>query len=145
MFDQIKDTKFPLNLKEISTTADPNTRTFQVTLKMARPEKYNLLPGMTATVFAEVLDSEGVDLMSALLPVSAVVSDPDKNPRVWIVDEETMTVSSKPVTAGQMTMDSIMVTDLQPGDRVVTAGAAFMREGMKVTLLQTGEQPGDRP
>ena len=28
---------------------------------------------------------------------------------------------------------------------LVIAGAAFMREGTKVTLLQTGEQPGDRP
>ena len=145
VFDQIKNVKFPLTLKEISTTADPNTRTFQVTLKMDHPEDYNVLPGMTATVFAEVLASESGDRVSVLLPLSAVISDPDKNPTVWIVDETTMTVSSKPVKAGSMTSNRITVSGLEPGERVVIAGAAFMREGMKVTLLQTGEQPGEQP
>ncbi len=145
VFDQIKDAKFPLRVKEISTTADPNTRTFQATLKMAQPEGYNVLPGMTATVFAEVFASEGGDSLSVLLPLSAVVSDADKNPTVWIVDDKTMTVSPKPVKTGTMTSNGITVTGLEPGERIVTAGAAFMREGLKVTLLQTGEQPGEQP
>jgi len=145
VFDQIKDKQFPLGLKEISTTADANTRTFQVTLKMEHPEDYNILPGMTATVFAEVYASEGSDSLSMLLPLSAVISDPEKQPVVWIVDDKTMTVSSKPVKAGTMTSNRILVTGLDIGERVVIAGAEFMREGMKVTLLQTGEQPDEQP
>jgi len=145
VFDQIKDIKFPLSVKEISTTADVNTRTFQATLKMEQPEGHNVLPGMTATVFAEVFASEGGDSMSVVLPLSAVVSDADKNPTVWIVDDNTMTVNSKPVKAGEMTNNSILISGLDLGERVVIAGAAFMREGMKVTLLQTGEQPGEQP
>ena len=145
VFNQIKDVKFPLSLKEVSTKADANTRTFEVALKMDHPEDYNVLPGMTATVFAEVFASERDDTLSVLLPVSAVVSDTGKNPLVWIVDEETMTVSAQPVTVGAMATDSITVFGIESGKRIVTAGAAFMREGMKVTLLQTGEQPGDQP
>ena len=145
VFNQIKDVKFPLTTKEVSTTADPNTRTFEATLKMEHPEGYNILPGMTATVFAEVLASERGDSLSVLLPVSAVVADTGKDPVVWVVDEATMTVSARPVTVGEMSTDSISVTGVDAGQRVVTAGAAFMREGMKVTLLQTGEQPADRP
>lgn len=145
VFDQIKKAKFPLALKEVSTTANVNTRTFQVTLKMDHPEDYNVLPGMTATVFAEVFASESGDSVSVLLPLSAVVSDADKNASVWIVDDNTMTVSSKPVKVGTMTENQISVTGLELGERIVTAGAAFMREGMKVTLLQTGEQPGEQP
>jgi RND family efflux transporter MFP subunit len=145
IFEQIRDVQFPLNLKEVSTTADVNTRTFQATLKMDHPEDYNVLPGMTATVFAEVFTSESGSSMSVDLPISAVVSDTDKNAVVWIVDESTMTVSSKPVKTGMMTSNSITVTGLDAGERVVTAGAAFMREGMKVTLLQTGEQPDEQP
>jgi len=145
VFDQIKDAKFPLRVKEISTTADENTRTFQATLKMEQPEGHNVLPGMTATVFAEVFASEGGDSLSVLLPLSAVISDADKNPTVWIVDDKTMTVSSKPVKAGAITHNRIQVTGLEPGARIVIAGAAFMREGMKVTLLQTGEQPDEQP
>ena len=145
VFNQIKDMKFPLGLKEVSTKADPNTRTFEVTFKMDHPENYNVLPGMTATVFAQVLPTEGENAMSVVLPVSAVVSDTGKDPIVWILDEDTMTVSAKPVTVGDMTTDSITVFGIEAGQRVVTAGAAFMREGLKVTLLQTGEQPGDQP
>ena len=145
VFNQIKDVKFPLTTKEVSTKADPNTRTFQATLKMDHPEDYNVLPGMTATVFAQVLPSERGDTVSVLLPVSAVVVDTGKDPIVWILDEESMTVSAKRVTVGDMSTDSITVFGIEAGQRVVTAGAAFMREGMKVTLLQTGEQPGDQP
>ena len=145
VFNQIKDVKFPLTTKEVSTTADPNTRTFQATLKMEHPKNYNVLPGMTATVFAEVLPTEGDDAVSVLLPVSAVVVDTGKDPIVWILDEDTMSVSAKTVTVGDMTTDSITVFGIDAGQHVVTAGAAFMREGMKVTLLQTGEQPGDQP
>ena len=77
--------------------------------------------------------------------MSAVVVETGKDPIVWILDEDTMTVSAKPVTVGDMSTDSITVLGIDAGQRVVTAGAAFMREGMKVTLLQTGEQPGDQP
>ena len=145
VFDQIKDARFPLSLKEISTTADPNTRTFQATLKMEQPEGHNVLPGMTATVFAKVFARESDDETSVLLPLSAVISDPNKKPTVWVVNDNTMTVSSIPVTAGTMSENGISVSGLELGQRVVTAGAAFMREGMKVILLQTGEQPGEQP
>jgi len=145
VFSQIKDVKFPLTTREISTTADPNTRTFQATLKMDHPEGYNVLPGMTATVFAEVLPTERGDALSVVLPVSAVVADTGKDPVVWVLDEGTMTVSAKPVQVGEMATDSITVFGIESGQRIVTAGAAFMREGMKVTLLQTGEQPADQP
>ena len=145
VFDQIKDVEFPLELKEISTTADVNTRTFQATLKMKSPENYNVLPGMTATVFAEVFASEMGETVTVELPLSAVVADADKAATVWIVDEDTMTVSSKRVETGRFSSNSISVSGLEAGERVVTAGAAFMREGMKVTLLQTGEQPDQQP
>jgi multidrug efflux pump subunit AcrA (membrane-fusion protein) len=100
---------------------------------------------MTATVFAEVFASEMGEMVTVDLPVSAVVADADKAATVWIVDEETMTVSSKRVETGRLSSNSISVSGLEAGDRVVTAGAAFMREGMKVTLLQTGEQPDQQP
>lgn len=145
VFDQIKDVQFPLEPKEISTTADVNTRTFEVTLKMKSPENYNVLPGMTATVFAEMLASETGEPITVELPVSAVVADASKKATVWVVNEDTMTVSAKPVKTGLITNNSISVSGLEPGQRIVTAGAAFMREGMKVTLLQTGEQPAEQP
>lgn len=140
-FTNIKGVDFPLSYVESTTKADSATKTFKVTLKMDAPTNYNILPGMTATVSAEVLQSELNSNAPVLLPVSAVIADNDKQASVWVVNEKTMTVSQKNVATGLVTGDSMQVTGLIAGERVVTAGAAFLRKDMKVSLLETGEQP----
>lgn len=140
VFDRIPDQTFPLKFIESTVKADPNTRTFKVTLKMETPDNYNVLPGMTATVFAELFADESVSGSSIAVPVSAVVANSEKQGIVWAVDEKTMTVHAKKIQPGQMVGDTMLVKGLTPGERIVVAGAAFLREGMKVTLLKTGEQ-----
>ena len=141
IFDNVSNDHFPLTFVEATTKADPKTKTFKVTLKMDAPEGFNILPGMTSTVYARLYSDSFTTGPTMALPVSAVISDADKKPTVWLVDENTMTVSPRSVDTGLMTGNFIQVTGLNPGDRVVTAGASFLREGMKVTLLETGEQP----
>ena len=140
VFENISAHEFPLSYMESTTKADPNTKTFKVTLKMDTPEDYNILPGMTATVFAELFSDESKSSSTVAVPVSAVIADNDKQATVWIVDEKTMTVNPKNVTPGLMVGDTMQVNGLTAGDRVVVAGAAFLRNDMKVTLLETGEQ-----
>jgi len=140
-FDRIKDVKFPLEFSEASTKADPNTRTFKITLKMKASKTHNILPGMTATVVAELAPVESDKVTAVAVPVSAVVADNEKQATVWIVDEETMTVMPRPVTPGLLVGRSMLVEGLSAGDRIVVAGAAYLRKEMKVTLLETGEQP----
>ena len=140
VFDNISNQEFPLNFLETATKADPNTKTFKVTLRMDSPEKYNVLPGMTATVYAEMFSYESNTDVVFALPVSAVISDNEKQATVWVVDEKTMTVNPVQVTPGLMIGDTMQVTGLNPGARVVIAGAPFLRNDMKVTLLETGEQ-----
>jgi len=140
-FDSIKNKQFPLTFREAATKADPSTKTFKVTMQMTASEKFNILPGMTGTVYAEVFASEAHSDTPITLPVSAVIANSEKQATVWIVDEKTMTVNPKNVTAGMMTGDSMRVDGLNLGDRVVIAGASFLRNDMKVTLLETGEQP----
>ncbi len=139
-FDKIKDQKFPLKFSEASTKADPNTKTFKITLKMDASKDYNILPGMTATVVAELFPSETSSTTAIAVPVSAVIANSEKQATVWVVDEKTMTASPKKVTPGLMVGNVMQVEGLTPGDRVVVAGAAFLRTNMKITLLKTGEQ-----
>lgn len=139
-FDTIPKQKFTLSFMEASTKADPNTKTFKITLKMDTPENYNILPGMTATVYADLLAGELQSATSVMLPISAVISDNEKQASVWVVDEASMTVMSRKVTTGTMIGDAMQVDGLKTGDRVVIAGAPFLRNEMKVTLLKTGEQ-----
>ncbi len=141
-FNAIKGKQFPLTIKEISTQADEKTQTYQVTLNMKPPENYRILPGMSATVIAnmEGIEQTGSDWVN--LPVAAVISNLEKQGTVWLVDETSMTVSPLTVETGALTGRKVAVMGLNLGDRVVIAGAAFMREGMKVSLLETGEQAG---
>ncbi len=140
VFNRIPNQTFPLKFIESTVKADPNTRTFKVTLKMEAPDNYNVLPGMTATVFAEIFAEESTSGSSIAVPVSAVIANNEKQATVWVVDEKTMTVHAKQIQPGQMVGDTMLVKGLTPGERIVIAGAAFLREGMKVTLLETGEQ-----
>ena len=141
VFDSISNHKFPISFVETSTKADPRTKTFKVTLKMEAPSGYLVLPGMTATVFAELLPDESETNIVVSLPVSAVVADNKKQARVWVVDENNMTVKPKKVKTGLMAGSTMQVEGLSPGERVVVAGASFLRKNMKVTLLETGEKP----
>lgn len=140
-FDTIKNQQFPLKFNEAATKADPTTKTFKITLQMDGSDKYNILPGMTATVFAEIFASEKASATAVAIPVSAVIADDKKQATVWIVDEKTMTVNPKSITPGMLIGSSMQVDGLNAGDRVVVAGANFLRKNMKVTLLETGEQP----
>lgn len=140
VFDNIPNKQFPLHFVESTTKADPNTKTFKVTLRMDKPERYNVLPGMTATVFAELLAGETPSVAAVSLPVSAVIANNEKQATVWVVDENTMTVKPRTVTPGLLTGNSMQVSGLKAGERIVVAGAPFLREGMKVSLLDTGEQ-----
>lgn len=140
IFDNISNQEFPLSFVESTTKADVNTKTFKVTLKMPNPEGYNVLPGMTATVHAEMFPDESLSPSAVAVPVSAIISDSQKQATVWIVNEESMTVSPKKVTPGTMIGNIMQVDGLSAGDRVVVAGAPFLRNNMKVTLLETGEQ-----
>jgi RND family efflux transporter MFP subunit len=140
VFDNIAEQEFPLSFIESTTKADPNTKTFKVTLRMETPEGYNVLPGMTTTVHAQLFPDETASNTAILVPVSAVISNSKKQATVWIVDEKSMTVKPKKVTPGAIFGDLMQVDGLAPGDRVVTAGASFLRDGMKVSLLKTGEQ-----
>ncbi len=140
VFDSISNLTFPLRFLETTTKADPNTKTFKVTLKMDKPENYNVLPGMTAMVFAKLFADESQTDSTVTIPVSAVIANNEKQATVWVVDEKTMTVNPKKVKPGLLIGDSMQVTGLNQGERIVIAGAAFLRNNMKVTLLETGEQ-----
>lgn len=144
-FEAAPGQRFPLTFKEVSTQADPQTQTFEVTFVMPPPDKLNVLPGMTTTVtadFSRVFDFED----TFYLPVEAVVADAELRGQVFVVDESTMTVEARGVKVGAMRGREIAVLEgVEPGDRVVVAGVPFLVDGMKVSLFPTPEQAEPRP
>jgi RND family efflux transporter MFP subunit len=140
MFEGQRDKQYPLQPKELATKADEQTQTFRTTFTMAAPDEFPLLPGMTADVVLDLtaaVDKEAVKWV----PARAVQADAELKPRVWVLDPETMTVSSKAVEVGRMSGRSIQVTSgLDGGEEIVAVGAAYLAEGMRVTRMADTEQ-----
>jgi multidrug efflux pump subunit AcrA (membrane-fusion protein) len=69
------------------------------------------------------------------VPVSAVSSQEAGEQVIWVLGSD-QTVHRRPVKMGAPSGDRIeIVGGVQPGDRIVVAGAPFLREGMKVRDL----------
>jgi RND family efflux transporter MFP subunit len=129
--------QFPLELKEFSTEADPQTQTYQVVLVMDRPKGINILPGMTATVTG-TRSAKADAAQRIVIPAIAVMEDPQEKAFVWVLKKEDMTVHKTMVTVGEMTgSDNILVRDgLTGGEQIVTSGITKLQEGMKVRIWE---------
>ena len=126
--------QFPVHVKEVAQIADPRTQIFEVRFAMKAPPGITALPGMTANVTITTRGSRGPN-NRLLVPIAAVAKQDTGEQVVWVLGSD-QTVHRKPVKMGSPTENQIeIVSGLQPGDRIVVAGAPFLREGMKVRDL----------
>jgi len=140
VFEGREEHRFPLIPKEIATQADAQTQTFRATFRMAAPRKFTVLPGMTVSVQLDISNLVAEDA-TWWVPIRAVQADSGLEPRVWVLDGESLTVSSRPVRIGRMSGRMIEVQDgLDGGEEIVSVGAPYLAEGMKVTRMQLTEQ-----
>jgi len=144
-FEGKPDQPFPLTIREISTRADPRTQTFEVTFNLPAPQDFIVLPGMTATVTVDLSRViQNVD-STQWVPVNAVVADSALGARVWVLDPQTMTVSSVGVEIGQMQADQVeILSGLTGGEEIISVGAPYLAEGMQVTRMEQSEQAAPR-
>jgi multidrug efflux system membrane fusion protein len=127
---------YPARVKELATTADPTTRTFEATFLFDPDRDVSVLPGMTAKV---ILESAG-DASSGelVIPARAAVSDEKGDAAVWIVAQDG-TVSMRSVTLGALRgEDAIVTAGLSAGDVIATSGMTLLRPGVKVRLWERG-------
>ncbi|MCU7946131.1 MAG: efflux RND transporter periplasmic adaptor subunit, partial [Candidatus Thiodiazotropha sp. (ex Cardiolucina cf. quadrata)] len=67
------------------------------------------------------------------------------DPKAWVIDEQSMTVKSRSVKVGRLLGNKIEVLEgLEPGERIVTAGAPFVVENMQIKLMPDQEQAEPR-
>jgi membrane fusion protein, multidrug efflux system len=130
-FEVLPGRQFPVTVKELETRADPRTNTYRVVLSLPRPEEGNVLPGMSASF---VPHDEVVEIRSMhFLPVEALQATPDRSSFVWLLDPEQSTVQRRSVRIGGLSGHTVQVLEgLSEGDRVVTAGAAYLADGEQV-------------
>lgn len=119
-------------VREVSASADPATRTYQV--KLALDSKVTAPPlGATMYVLPEGL--AGVQGMPVIkLPTSALRQEGQAS-AVWLLDKATMTVKSQTVQITTADGNEVVIAaGLQPGMVVVSAGVHVLSAGQKVTI-----------
>jgi len=144
-FDSFPGRPVPASIKEIGTEASATTRTYPITLTMEQPEGFEILPGMAGIATGRPELPESMKMSGIPVPVTAVFTDTESSGNfVWVVDTGSKTVKRRPVEVGELGDTGIPVTGgLEAGERVVTAGVSYLREGQKVKLLES-QGGGDR-
>lgn len=144
-FVAMPDRAFEAAMEEISTEADPATRTYLATFTMPSPADLNVFPGMIADVAIESRSQESGKGRMLQIPASALQSNHEGSRFVWVVSDGV--VRRRPVVVGALAPSNRyeVLGGVAAGDRIVAAGAAFLHEGAAVEAAGVArEEPLDR-
>ncbi len=140
VFDGNQKNRYPLTFKEVSTRSDERTQTYAVKFVMDAPDDINLLPGMSARVFAD-LNAKSKAVKEVYVPAHTVLED-SQGRFVYVVTETESTqgkIERRAVVVGALNENGILILQgLDVGDRVVTAGMSKMSPGLTVRLMAEG-------
>jgi multidrug efflux system membrane fusion protein len=121
-------------VRELSASADPVTRTYQVKLALGAK---TVSPPLGATVVVLPEGLGGVQGLPVIkLPTSALRQE-GQTSAVWLLDKASMTITSQAVQV--LTADgneAVIASGLQPGMLVVSAGVHVLSAGQKVSIYQ---------
>lgn len=134
------DRIFTGKIVALNPSVTQDTRSLKVRAKLNNADKL-LRPGM----FAQIQIESGNAIAVLTLPDTAISYNPYGN-SVFLIEknESGLTVQSRQVVTGQSREGRVeIVSGLQAGDRVVSAGQVKLRNGMPVTI-DTQPAPGER-
>lgn len=137
IFESAPGKEYSLKLKEFSAEADPETQTYRVLYTFPAPTDINVLPGMSVSVKIPIPDPLAGSKDHYIIPSEAVIDSPDGKPSVWLVDKKTMTVKRHVVQISRLENNEIRIlSGLKQGDEIVVAGAVYLRENQKVSIMK---------
>lgn len=123
-------------LRELSSAADPRTRTFQARYVLEGALADAPFGATVTLILADDGSAHGVSV-----PVGAM-HDPGSGAGVWTVAEEPPRVRWRPIEVGRIDDDTIGVkSGLALGDRVVSLGAHLLHDGQEVRLAARAGTP----
>ncbi len=116
----------------LDNQVDTQTGTVRAKARFANSQQA-LFPSQFVNVRVQLRTVQG----AVVVPVAALRTGPTGD-YVFVLRDD-RTVSLRPVTRGQATVDKVqLATGLQAGERVVTEGADRLRDGSRVTLPGAG-------
>jgi len=116
-------------VREVAPQADPTTRTFQVKVGLTDPPEAMRLGG---TVTGTLNSSTGPVLE---IPATSLTRTSDR-PAVWVVDQNTDTVSLRNVEVARFDPTTVAIAEgIDSGEVIVTAGVQALHPGQKIRIL----------
>ena len=121
-------------VREVSASADPATRTYQVKLALGGN---SVAPPLGATVYVLPEGLGAVQGMPVIkLPTSALWRN-GQTSAVWLLEPASMTVKAQTVQIATADgNEAVIAAGLQPGMQVVTAGVHVLSPGQKVMIYK---------
>jgi RND family efflux transporter MFP subunit len=133
-FDAFPGQPFPGKVTRVAAAADPMTGTFDVEIEVS-PAGARFVRGLVAKVTLGIGRGSKV-ATSTLVPVSALVEASGSTGIVYVLDPTGTIARRKQVTVGSIVGDRVVVeAGLEPGQRVITDGAAWLTEGHPVRVV----------
>ncbi len=118
----------------LDNQVDVQTGTVRAKARFANADQ-SLFPSQFVNVRLDLRTIKG----AVMVPVTALRNSSNGD-FVYVLNAADRTVSTRPVTRGQATVDKVQIkTGLKAGEQVITEGADRLKDGAKVTL------PGDKP
>lgn len=127
-FDAYPGKVFESSVTEISGMSDPYTGTFEVSLVLSGGDR-KLMPGFIGK--AEILTSEINRYLG--IPHEAIIEASGRSATVF--QYVNGVAAGGVIRIEEITDEMLLVTgDIEKGDTIVTAGAAFIREGQRLMI-----------
>ncbi len=138
--DAAPNVKIPAEFKEATGQADPTTQTYRARFTFTPPEGLLILPGMTGRVDSIFLYTGDQVPLGVSVPTGSIIAEGDDR-FVWLVNEETMTVSKQPVAVSEERFgeEVAIIEGLEGGELIAGAGASYLQEGMRVRAWNNGQ------
>ncbi|GGA91097.1 hemolysin secretion protein D [Neiella marina] len=141
------DGEFYASRYEVESEKDEVSKTYKATLRMPRPEKVAILPGMSAVVSVDMNKISRDAFSGLVLPSSAVQFEPamslnGENSFVWKLSEEGDSVVKQAVEVQQLSEFGVEIkSGVAPGDVIVVYGQGLF-EGAPIHVVKTREING---
>jgi RND family efflux transporter MFP subunit len=128
-----------LKLREVAAAANPNARMYRVRYSMMKPPASWMLGRSVTLTLQKGAGLSAQQETVVELPVSATVNN-GQSTQVWVVDGETGKLSAQTVAIKKQTQQTVWVTGVAIGAKVVSAGAQKLDAGMTVRpILRTAD------
>jgi RND family efflux transporter MFP subunit len=138
VFDPFPKEKLAAQILEVSPEASQLTRTYPMTLVMNQPKNAKILPGMAGRAEAQALERAANESSQIIIPMGAAFSSGEGGKTyVWVINDQTKTVTRREVTLGTVTNTGTEVrAGLQRGEWIATAGVNSLRDGQRVRIVE---------